>query len=130
MPKFGKVSELRLSTCDDRLRKVLAEVIKHFDCSIVCGHRGQEEQDKAFAAGASQKKWPDSEHNKFPSLAVDAIPYPNNWTDENQMRYFAGFVVGIAATMGIKIRWGGDWNCNRDLKDQKFRDLPHFEVED
>ena len=42
--------------------------------------------------------------------------------------YFGGFVLGTAEELGIKIRWGGDWNSNRDLDDQTFDDLPHFEV--
>lgn len=130
MPSFSATSLEKLSTCDERLQRVFKEVIKYFDCTVICGFRGKEEQDEAFRTGRSQKPWPTGEHNKKPSKAVDVIPFPNNWNDTNQMRYFAGFVVGIAATMGIKIRWGGDWNCNRDLKDQNFNDLPHFEVED
>ena len=44
------------------------------------------------------------------------------------MTLFAGFVMGIATGMGIDIRWGGDWNQNDQVKDNKFDDLPHFEV--
>ena len=39
----------------------------------------------------------------------------------------AGLVLGIAAVFGIKIRWGGDWDSDNDLNDQKFMDLAHFE---
>jgi len=42
--------------------------------------------------------------------------------------HFAGYVLGVAEILGIKIRWGGDWNGNFDLKDQNYYDLPHFEV--
>ena len=42
--------------------------------------------------------------------------------------HFADYVRGIAEGMGIKIRWGSDWNGNFDLKDQNFYDLLHFEV--
>ena len=42
--------------------------------------------------------------------------------------YFGGFVLGTAEEMGIDIRWGGDWDSDRDLDDQSFDDLPHFEV--
>lgn len=41
--------------------------------------------------------------------------------------FFGGFVLGLAISMGIKIRWGGDWNSNREIMDQNFDDLPHFE---
>jgi peptidoglycan L-alanyl-D-glutamate endopeptidase CwlK len=36
--------------------------------------------------------------------------------------------MGIAAKMGIKIRWGGDWDRDEELHDQTFFDLPHFEL--
>lgn len=42
--------------------------------------------------------------------------------------YFGGFVLGTAEEMDIDIRWGGDWDGDRDLDDQSFDDLPHFEV--
>lgn len=130
MPAFGKASQEKLATCDPRLQKVFNEVIKHFDCTVIEGHRGEAAQNKAFAEGKSKLKYPQSKHNKTPSLAADVLPYPIDWNDTNRMRYFAGFVVGIAATMGIKIRWGGDWNQNTELKDNSFNDLPHFEIAD
>lgn len=130
MPSFGKSSQDKLATCDPRLQKVFNEVIKHFDCTVIEGHRGEEAQNKAFAEGKSKLKYPQGKHNKIPSLAADVLPYPIDWNDTNRMRYFAGFVVGIAATMGIKLRWGGDWNQNTELKDNSFNDLPHFELVD
>ena len=130
MPAFGKSSQDKLATCDPRLQKVFNEVIKYFYCTVIEGHRGEEAQNKAFAEGKSKLKYPQGKHNKTPSLAADVLPYPIDWNDTNRMRYFAGFVVGIAATMGIKLRWGGDWNQNTELKDNSFNDLPHFEIAD
>lgn len=130
MPSFGKSSQDKLATCDPRLQKVFNEVIKYFDCTVIEGHRGEEAQNKAFAEGKSKLKYPQGKHNKIPSLAADVLPYQIDWNDTNRMRYFAGFVVGIAATMGIKLRWGGDWNQNTELKDNSFNDLPHFELVD
>ena len=130
MPAFGKASQEKLATCDPRLQKVFNEVIKHFDCTVIEGHRGEAAQNKAFAEGKSKLKYPQGKHNKTPSLAADVLPNPIDWNDTNRMRYFAGFVVGIAATMGIKLRWGGDWNQNTELKDNSFNDLPHFELVD
>jgi peptidoglycan L-alanyl-D-glutamate endopeptidase CwlK len=34
----------------------------------------------------------------------------------------------VANTLGIKIRWGGDWNGDLQFRDEKFKDLPHFEL--
>ncbi len=127
MPKFGKTSRARLDTCVDPVQEVMNEVIKHFDCSILCGHRSEVEQTKAYNEKRSKVQFPNSKHNSLPSKAVDAAPYPIDWNDLNRFRYFAGFVVGIAASMGHKFRWGGDWDQDTDLKDQNFNDLPHFE---
>ena len=48
----------------------------------------------------------------------------------NSFYYFGGIVRGIALEMGIRIRWGGDWDGDHTLNDQNFNDLLHFEVID
>ena len=128
MPRFGKRSRSRLSTCDDRLQDLLREVVKHFDCSVIQGHRGKEEQNEAFDEGRSKLRYPDGNHNASPSKAVDVAPYPIDWSDRDRFHYFGGFVLGIASQMGLKIRWGGDWDRDTQVKDNKFDDLPHFEI--
>lgn len=128
MPKFGTRSTNNLATCHEDLQKLFNEVIKHFDCSVICGHRGQEEQDKAFHEGYSTLKFPASKHNKMPSLAADVIPYPVDWEDHKRFYMFVGIVRGIAAEMKIPIRCGADWDGDMEVKDQRFHDLPHFEL--
>tara|TARA_R110002051_G_scaffold324738_1_gene423377 strand:+ start:745 stop:1140 length:396 start_codon:yes stop_codon:yes gene_type:complete len=130
MPRFGKRSRSRLKTCDTRLQDLFNEVIKHFDCSVIQGHRGKEDQNKAFKEGKSKLKYPNGNHNATPSRAVDVAPYPINWNDRERFTYFAGYVVGIALQMGLKIRWGGDWDMDTQVKDNNFDDLPHFELRD
>ena len=76
----------------------------------------------------STLSYPKSKHNRQPSLAADVIPYPVDWEDSKRFYHFAGFVEGIAAAKGIKIRWGGDWDGDRSFADQNFHDLPHFEL--
>ena len=128
MPRFGKTSNSRLETCDMRIQKLFNEVVKHFDCSILEGHRGKKAQNKAYKEGKSKVVYPDGKHNQIPSVAVDAVPYPIDWEDRERMTYFAGFVLGVALQMDLNIRWGGDWNMNTELKDNNFDDLPHFEI--
>ena len=41
---------------------------------------------------------------------------------------FAGFVLGVANQMGINLRWGGDWDQDFEVQDNKFDDFPHFEL--
>ena len=128
MPKFGRTSKKRLKTCDEDLIFLFEEVVKYFDCSVLEGHRGKRLQNKYFKEGKSKLKFPEGNHNKKPSTAVDVVPYPIDWDDRERMTYFAGFVKGVAAILGVPIRWGGDWNSNNDLKDNNFDDLPHFEL--
>ena len=128
MPSFSQQSKDQLATCDARLQQVFNEVIKHFDCKVLEGHRNKEKQDAAYASGHSKLKWPNGNHNSMPSKAVDVIPFPIDWADRERMTLFAGFVIGIAQGMGIDIRWGGDWNENTKVKDNSFDDLVHFEV--
>lgn len=130
MPSFSQVSRDRLKTCHPHLQAVFAEVIQHRDCAILCGHRGQAEQDEALRTGKSKLGWPKSAHNSLPSRAVDVAPFPIDWNDADRFRLFAGFVLGIAAKMGIPLRWGGDWDGDMTNKDQTFHDLPHFELVD
>lgn len=128
MYRFGRASRERLSTCHSSLQEIFNEVIKIIDCSILVGHRGQEEQTQAFISKKSKLAWPNSKHNKTPSLAVDVAPYPIDWNDRGRFYFFAGVVKGVAASKGIKIRWGGDWDGDNDFKDQTFDDLVHFEL--
>ena len=128
MPSFSARSRERLETCDERLVDVFDEVVKHFDCTILEGWRSEEDQNEAFRTGRSKLKYPDGNHNKQPSFAVDVAPYPVDWENLDRFRYFAGFVMGIASQIGTRLRWGGDWDGDTELRDQKFVDLPHFEV--
>ena len=128
MPYFGKSSNKRLSTCDDRLQKVFNEVIKHVDCSVLCGHRGKDDQNKAYKEGKSKAKYPDGRHNRQPSLAVDVSPYTIDWKDLERQTLCAGFVLGIAKQMGINLIWGNDWDGDFETKDTGLKDYPHFEL--
>ena len=110
------------------LKKVLNEVIKHVDCSVLEGHRSAERQDKLFEEGRTKVKFPNGRHNANPSRAVDVVPYPIDWDDRERFHLFAGFVLGIAKSMGINLRWGGDWNQNFEVDDNQFDDFRHFEI--
>jgi len=128
MPKFSQSSLDKLATCDRRLQQVFNEAIKHFDCTVTEGHRGEEAQNRAFAEGKSKLKFPFGNHNSMPSKAVDVYPYPIDMNDTKRFYYFAGFVMGIATSMGIKLRFGGDWDGDTQINDQKFNDLVHWEI--
>lgn len=131
MPNFGAASLKQLATCDERLQHIFTEVIKAWDCQVLEGKRSAAQQAINVANGASQ-----TVHSKHvepvgePSRAADVAPYPIKWNDYNRFYAFAGFVIGTARQMGISLRWGGDWDSDRDFSDQKFNDLVHFELVD
>ena len=130
MPKFGKKSKERLATCDERLQEVFNEVIQFVDCSVLEGHRSQERQDKLYDEGKTKVKYPRGRHNSMPSRAGDVTPYPVDWADIERQTLFAGFVLGVARSKGIKLRWGGDWDMDFQVMDNRFDDFPHFEIKD
>ena len=122
MARFGRRSKRELKTCEPELQRLLNEAIKVLDFSVLEGHRGQEDQDKAYRDGFSKLMWPDGRHNKSPSRAVDLAPYPIDFQDIKRFEILGWFVKGLAKGLGIKVIWGGDW--------ANFRDWGHFELVD
>lgn len=128
MPKFSRASAQRLATCHADIRKVCEQLIKTFDFSVTCGHRGKADQDAAYKAGNSKVRFPNSAHNKLPSLAVDMVPYPVDWNDIGRFKEMAAAFFAVANLLKERgeitheFEWGGNW---RTLKD-----YPHFEVKE
>lgn len=126
MPKFSKASIERLATCHQDLQVLFNEVIKEFDCSIICGYRGKKEQDQYYVAGTSKLKWPRSKHNINPAEAVDVMPYPIEWNNMEKTKLFGAYVKSRIKELKRQgkiendIIWGGDW--------KNFTDYPHWEI--
>jgi peptidoglycan L-alanyl-D-glutamate endopeptidase CwlK len=144
-------------TCDPKLIHLFERVLEcGYDHTILVGHRDQAEQHHAFVTGKSQIDWPNGNHNKVPSNAVDVSPFIDGevvmpksmhallnrfrasyatseevdkmFDQYRQLCHFAGYVQGIAKILNISIRWGGDWNKNFSVFDNNFDDLFHFEL--
>ena len=138
MPAFSARSKTHLMTCHPALQELFNEIVKTFDCTVICGHRMEEEQTAAYNANPKRSKveWPNSWHNQNPSLAVDVAPYDVinkgiDWDSKEGIRqfyHFGGYVRAKAEEMGISIKWGGDWDGDYQIKDNNFNDLPHFEL--
>ena len=128
--RFSKPSLSRLRSCDYRLELICRFLANYQNIRVLCGWRSEEDQNKAVAEGVSRVAWPNSKHNVIPSIAVDIAPWPIDWDDLGRFRVMAGRFLQIADMLEIRIRWGGDWDRDTFTRDQKFQDLPHFELVD
>jgi peptidoglycan LD-endopeptidase CwlK len=123
--KYGPKSRAQLDTLHPTLARVLYDYADlappELDLSVVCGHRGEAEQNKAFAEGKSKLRWPFSGHNKQPARAVDICPYIGGkleWNDRNEFLLRQGALRLVAAQRGVRLKPLIDW------------DLPHLELAD
>ncbi len=133
MPLYSQTSKNKLYECHVDLQKIFFEVIKYYDNTILWGERNKKDQDNVFESDYSKVKYPDSKHNRKPSLAVDSVPWYEEpphirWQDFKKFYEYGGFVQAIAKTLEIPIIWGGNWDMDQELDDQKFFDLGHFEL--
>lgn len=115
----------KLKECHPDLIKLIMAVDALYPVQVICGHRGKEDQDKAFAEKKSKLKFPESKHNKKPSLAVDVVPDPDqnpktiSWVDLKEFEIMCYTLESKADELGIKIRLGRDFS---------FKDFPHVEL--
>lgn len=128
MPTFSGRSLARLKTCHSDLQRLFLAVVREEDCTIICGHREEAEQERAYREKKSKLRFPQSKHNVFPSRAVDVAFWPLDWKDIEGHLAFGRFVVEKAKALGIPIVWGGDWDGDGKSDDERFLDLVHFEL--
>jgi hypothetical protein len=132
MRKWGEQSAEVYYQLDARLQRVMDRVLLEVaDVSLTCGYRGEQEQNALYVSKRSRVMFPNSKHNQLPSVAVDFQPYPLPKRKEKvwaSLAYIAGRAIEIGIEEGVALRWGGDWNRNGDLTDQRFDDLFHIEI--
>ena len=131
--QFSKRSLDNMSHVHRDLRALCYKVLETdlFDFGITSGYRDSDEQNRYFDEGRSAKQFPDSMHNKKPSMAIDILLYVDGkpiWDRTNGFYMAIGVFRGVAATMGIDIRVGADWDGDFSTTDQKFHDLFHIEL--
>lgn len=143
MFRFSANSLKRLETCDERLQQVAVRAMAKqiIDFGISYGWRSEREQNALFDARRSKLRWPHSKHNALDVLgepcarAFDAYPYIRDGgkgfipqTDTRYWYFLAGIIHAAAEEVGVKLRWGGDWDTDTFYGDQTFDDLGHFEL--
>jgi peptidoglycan LD-endopeptidase CwlK len=119
---FSSHSLKQLRTCDPALCEIMQRAIREYDFSVLCGHRGEAEQNAAYDEGHTRLKWPHSKHNSYPSRAVDVAPYPVRWSDPVRFVELSKVILRIAGELMIDVEWGGLWS--------RFPDLPHYQLVD
>lgn len=133
MASYGNASKLRLQSVHYDLRRWCERLILRFDHTVVCGHRGAEEQEEAYRNGKSKLHYPHSRHNTYPSLAIDLAPWDPqkrriDWGARDRFILLAGMGLQLAYEMGLPITWGGDWDDDTFVRDHDFQDFPHFQL--
>lgn len=132
MRVWGRSSKKVYDQIDPRLQVLVTRLRDEvMDITLVSGYRDRELQNSLFENEASTLRYPDSKHNRKPSVAVDIQPHPYPRYEPKlwgALGYLAGRAWAIAQDEGFSIRWGGDWNGNGDLTDQTFDDLFHLEI--
>ena len=134
MAGYGKTSQRRLDSCHEEFKTVMPLVIDQLpytcpdtglvivDCGIICGHRGEDEQEEAYRSGHSNAKWGESKHNFEPSQACDSLPMANGryiWNDKALHKAYSKLVLDTAWGCGFWWVWGGTF--------KSFYDGPHFQ---
>jgi lysozyme len=115
LPKLGKrcsvgsldaESLAKLADCHPDLVKVVMKVIETRPVIVTSGHRSQEQQE-----ALNRKVGAGSRHRKYPSWAIDMVPC-NNLTASSRavMQNFANYVLECANSVGVTLRWGGDFS--------------------
>lgn len=134
MPSFSAGSKGELAECHADIQLILGTAILYVDFGVSEGNRSEERQNALFRKKRTQVQFPNSKHNLEPSEAVDVFPYPVDWENREEFTYLAGILVGISIVLyelgktSHILRWGGDWDRDGDLDDNKFDDLPHLEL--
>lgn len=129
MAKFGTESNKRLRKVHPSLKQLFERVVAEFDMTVIEGARTPERQKLLVEQGASKtlnsKHIPRADGYAY---AVDVAPYPIDWENLTPYYYMAGRILQLAMDQGIKVRWGGDWDMDGDLTEERFLDLVHFEL--
>ena len=122
MPRFGRQSLIRLGEVHPELMALAHAVVAKVDCTVLCGYRGEKEQQEAYKLGHSRAQFGESPHNRKPSMAIDLVPWPIDWSNIPRFEAFAQTVKETAKELNIEIVCGADFKA--------FKDYPHFELKD
>ena len=135
MAKLSQKSEDLLKGCHPDIQAVVRKVaeLSPIEIMVLEGLRTRERQEELVRTGKSKtmnsKHLPQVDGTSF---AVDIAPVIDGvipWNDREAWIHFAGFVIGVAKTLGIvNLISGIDWDGDFNLKEHSFFDGPHFQL--
>ena len=108
------------------LQKVFQQVAEKTSIEIVCSLRGEQEQEQAFREGHSKAHFGQSPHNHTPALAVDVVPLPERYSNEQKLIDLSIPICQAANELEIPITWGGEFSGDYGFKHNG--DLPHYQL--
>lgn len=107
------------------------------DFVVIEGVRTQARQDELWAQGRT-KPGPIVTWTKDASShgigkdgyghAVDICPYPVDWNDISKFDAIYVAMMAAAQELGVRLRYGGDWDMDGKLRERGETDSPHFEL--
>lgn len=136
---FGKSSLTALQGVHPLLVAVVAVALKKstVDFKVLEGVRTKERQAELYAQGRTKTgnivTWTmNSRHFIDKSTgyghAVDLLPDPYDWKDLSNFDAVAKAMFAAADELGVKIRWGRDWDGDGIVGEKGETDSPHFEL--
>lgn len=137
--KFGTRSEIRLRGVDQHLVAVARRAIANspVDLTIVEGRRTTERQAQLYAQGRTTPgpivSWTlRSKH--IDGKAIDIAPLKADgsvdWDNKQAFLDMSKLMFEAAQSLGVKIRWGADWDQDGRPYEKGEYDGPHFELVD
>lgn len=143
MYQFGNRSKEKLSQCHQDLQLIAEESLRvsQVDFGVSEGHRTIEKQQEYFRTGRSKVDGikVKGKHNYQPSLAIDIYASvsgkPKLAFNPTYLSYLGGVLTSVAKRLlndgkiTHKLRWGYNWDMDGEIgTDQRFQDMPHFEL--
>jgi peptidoglycan L-alanyl-D-glutamate endopeptidase CwlK len=145
---IGPASRAKLVGVDPFMVRVVerAILITPIDFRVICGVRTRAEQAALYAQGRTLPgkivTWTlNSRHIPDPrtglGCAVDLLPAPYDWKIEDDRSTpeqddafvkLAQVMFRAAADAGVRIRWGANWDGDKQIREKGETDNPHFEL--
>lgn len=135
---LGQRSLDRLAGVHPDLVRVVKRAIEitKVDFKVIEGVRTPERQRELYAQGRTKPgpvvTWT-LKSNHFKQAdgyghAVDLLPAPYDWKDTKKFDAVAMAMFDAAKELGVRIRWGANWDQDGNPREKGESDSPHFEL--